>query len=906
MNNNLIKGVTGALVLSLILIFSGQLMAEDNNAGREIIEGQITDILESKINLENDYAHKWMKTMFGDYIFQPFDKTGVIFSGETTILTEVIAFTNVLALILGVIIISYTMIGGALASASSGEVLGKSWSSLWVPLRTAVGLGLIMPISIGGKAVLSAAQIAVIWLIILGSNAATILWNHSVDLMFGNETPANQSGELKRFIASNQVVFDASNIAKIVDQLACTEAHLRFASNNQKINNSQRSVNSRTIAIARDKDRKEVGRLIADMKYPANTNQFTIGRQDFSKLFNNPNALIIQFGGITGNCGEIRKSGTASERQIKNKVDYVNEELFGTDNNNASYKEIVEIAASNETFNQLSKTYNELLPVALAITYHAKRIYANEFPYPETGLKPFGVTIERALADPDEDYYSMLLNYFDLAKVMTSIAIRKAGDNFVKEILNKVPKENHMAQKISDKFKEGGWMMAGTWYHELAASQDIIQRTISDVVNNSIVSKELSLNLYQCKSKEGFFTDDDSCQNVIDEYDVTKRTIASLFREINAVSVSPESDLQAKVDQCKRNINDCDIPENVGSKFGARYAKNVLNTLASDYTSDDPVDEQNGSLASPFRVLSSIGHISNTFATTAYLVSGAVYSRLFAIEDVRPGSLLGTNTGFLAVAIRYIVGLGKFIISQIVIIGTIMISMGFLLAYLIPFLPLLTWILMVCGYLLTVIEAVVAAPLAVIMMVVPEGDGISGSRLERAMQMMLAVIMKPSLMIIGLIASITMSYVAFDVLNTMFWRASSLIIDIHQIRTSDSWLSAPTTGVLDFFAIFVIYVMLAYQICQYVVGVMHKLSEQIMEWFAGGMARSFGENDVGQSTQTAMGSIQTGFSKMTGGASGSISDLLKDRKQKLQDRMKANDLARDRVNRDNHDSIKNG
>ncbi|MFS8295810.1 hypothetical protein RPF65_24520, partial [Enterobacter hormaechei subsp. steigerwaltii] len=46
-------------------------------------------------------------------------------------LAGILAFGGVLA--------GYTMLAGTLQTAHDGEMLGKKWSSLWIPIRTTLG-----------------------------------------------------------------------------------------------------------------------------------------------------------------------------------------------------------------------------------------------------------------------------------------------------------------------------------------------------------------------------------------------------------------------------------------------------------------------------------------------------------------------------------------------------------------------------------------------------------------------------------------------------------------------------------------------------------------------------------------------------------------------------------------------
>ena len=52
---------------------------------------------------------------------------------------------NAGVLVIGGILVFYTLVAGTLSTAHDGEMLGKRWSSLWVPIRTTLGAAAIMP-----------------------------------------------------------------------------------------------------------------------------------------------------------------------------------------------------------------------------------------------------------------------------------------------------------------------------------------------------------------------------------------------------------------------------------------------------------------------------------------------------------------------------------------------------------------------------------------------------------------------------------------------------------------------------------------------------------------------------------------------------------------------------------------
>lgn len=86
---------------------------------------------------------------------------GSLFGGSgSSALGGMFGQLNALALLIGSVITMYGFLAGTMATAHDGAVLGKKWSSMWVPIRLAVGISLMLPMS-GGWC---GAQMMVAWL----------------------------------------------------------------------------------------------------------------------------------------------------------------------------------------------------------------------------------------------------------------------------------------------------------------------------------------------------------------------------------------------------------------------------------------------------------------------------------------------------------------------------------------------------------------------------------------------------------------------------------------------------------------------------------------------------------------------------------------------------------------------
>lgn len=80
---------------------------------------------------------------------------------------------NGAVLIVGGILATYTLLAGTLGTAHDGEMLGKKFSSVWIPIRYALGTALVLPVLNGGYCVM---QQLVMWCILQGVGLANTVW----------------------------------------------------------------------------------------------------------------------------------------------------------------------------------------------------------------------------------------------------------------------------------------------------------------------------------------------------------------------------------------------------------------------------------------------------------------------------------------------------------------------------------------------------------------------------------------------------------------------------------------------------------------------------------------------------------------------------------------------------------
>nr|MBA2656621.1 type IVB secretion system protein DotA [Tatlockia sp.] len=220
----------------------------------------------------------------------------------------------------------------------------------------------------------------------------------------------------------------------------------------------------------------------------------------------------------------------------------------------------------------------------------------------------------------------------------------------------------------------------------------------------------------------------------------------------------------------------------------------------------------------------------------------------------------------------------------------IMVSIGFICAYYIPFLPYMIFTFATIAWLIAVIEAMVAAPIVALGVTHPEGHDAFGKG-EQAIMILMNVFLRPSLMIIGYIAAIALAYVSIWIINAGFANAAAFIQGTASgvqwnYSFSNSWNNSATqnaaaiandygsmntgysgwAGVYGFFFSVLIYTVMYLTVVQKAFTLITYLPDKVLRWI-GGQPEGLGE----QAAQWAEGETKKqveGGAKETSKASG--------------------------------------
>ncbi len=134
-----------------------------------------------------------------------FDNVGnVLYSPvQSNIFKGVLVDFNNAVLVLGAIIIIYSLLVSTINTANEGEMLGKQWNSAWIPLRAAGGFALLLPTkAAGGYAII---QVFIMWVILQGVGAADAIWTHALTAIKTGEATAPTAQRSEYYTLAGEV-----------------------------------------------------------------------------------------------------------------------------------------------------------------------------------------------------------------------------------------------------------------------------------------------------------------------------------------------------------------------------------------------------------------------------------------------------------------------------------------------------------------------------------------------------------------------------------------------------------------------------------------------------------------------------------------------------------------------------
>ena len=139
-------------------------------------------------------------------------------------LSHLFQIFNGIVLSVAIVVLSYVSVISTVNTAQEGQVMGKKWSSVWIPLRSTLGLLLLAPVPGSGYSLL---QVTLMWVVLNGIGAADKIWNFIlVNLANGISVTQNIiiDDNNQRPIAYNSLINHGTMLGKtLLNNLICVE-----------------------------------------------------------------------------------------------------------------------------------------------------------------------------------------------------------------------------------------------------------------------------------------------------------------------------------------------------------------------------------------------------------------------------------------------------------------------------------------------------------------------------------------------------------------------------------------------------------------------------------------------------------------------------------------------------------
>ncbi|MCD6055960.1 MAG: dotA [Gammaproteobacteria bacterium] len=721
----------------------------------------------------SDYSLGYLKQMFGDV-------SGMIHSDVTGslggfIMGDLFRVFNSAMLVFAVVVLMYIVFTSTLRMAHEGEAMGlgsKEWSSPWIIIRAAIAMVMLVP-QAGGYCL---AQKIVMYIVLMGVAGANMMWSTAVDKMLSKDA-------VKSMITSQQPLIDSTKFLTVVEtiyeQQACRWA-LYKNHHNGKI-----QVQGPFYSNAH---------RIPNVKY--DTAFFTVGDKDQGTLC----------GGISWQYPyQQNQSGDTSSPSSLQKDDFQADTELEKGIENAVYL-----------------MYQRL-------EYAGK--YFQDNPDHTCGLPPGGNTPDQQLIA--NNYGCFVLAMVDYTNFANSSArhIQYSKYADVDPVLwtNQEGQDITLetaVEKVKSMIKNRGWADAGSYFYNIAELSSA----------SSIAMASLDLNVIPATYVYGKKNVDqvDSQQARVNGYlQLSYYNLNNYYHSDNALmqgSDEQQTDLKKKLirshldGKINYDFGDQDLNGRPKQLFDV-LTFGVAGWLTSwNYHMLAAVSSQAEHGASMAGLVNPVISLQELGRVQIEQAEGIWIRGLATIDAITLGSAGVSFIPFVGSKLAQPIAEGmiamiQWLQSLMSPIAVAMFSSGFLLSTWLPFLPYILSIFCVFGWILSVVEMMVAAPIVALGILSPEGHSVFGKG-SPAVLLSLAMFLRPILMIMGFIAGIIGVFIISSIVNAGF---------LHMVQSvfHNNLSLLTTTGIIT------MYTIIMTGLYNKSFGMMTAISNSVLRWIGG-------------------------------------------------------------------------
>ncbi|UXT53323.1 DotA/TraY family protein (plasmid) [Agrobacterium tumefaciens] len=293
---------------------------------------------------------------------------------------------------------------------------------------------------------------------------------------------------------------------------------------------------------------------------------------------------------------------------------------------------------------------------------------------------------------------------------------------------------------------------------------------------------------------------------------------------------------------------------------GGVSASKLLNDIVLDLADVEPWDGQGW--IDPIPRLQATGAKILTYGSGVLVVAGAG-SAASAVGKHPAVMLVGELTSLIGP------------------LGWGLVAIGFMLAVVVPYMPLVYFFLAAVSWFVLAVQTIITSPFWLMQMFYPnQNGGIAGTSMARVLTTLLALLVRPALIIIGLGLCMVMMRVGLDILN--FYAANAF----NALAPNSGGLTAGVGNVALALGGFLIYMSLAVLLVSYCCSLIDGVSDYVMDGVEAGASRVISslkdrsDGVLGNPTTAIAAGLAVGSSRSRGQLAGSMARLSNLRRNK--------------------------
>jgi defect in organelle trafficking protein DotA len=661
--------------------------------------------------------------------------SGLMLNGASPVMGSLFKIFNGVVLSIILVIITGTTALSLLATAQEGEIMGKKWSFIWVPLRAALGMFLLVPSSTG----YSYIQITMLWVVLQGIAGANAIWGIILDNL-----EAGHSAIATATITPNVLSVNSNQELRAIFDSAICNAYL-----NAMINNVPPAAPVVAAFHHTPLERIPVGNYMTLFSSPSYASFYKTKYLETVAAGVNPVAAynlpaLQDLIPLSAFCGSIRLNIPPTN-------------IGGT----ADYQTAAKNIITNNAITQLQIVLDNVQLIAdVAVNNYLSN--SNTYPQSLQNLRPS-----------------------NMQPLMHNIAV--AWSTFLGPI--SLPKDNTFA--AIQQARSNGWINAGSYYYMLVLTNQSLQ-SYSDKVAKPTVTGPSA----QIKTLLG-----DPFVTLLGTYPKSGKinsdaAWAALWQFDAAQTLYPANSLSG-------------LPAMEG---GSGYLKVILDTIGLGSTFSSLGDKFMHFLTQ--KTDNPLESMANFGQSILYIADFIFFAAAGA------GALVVLGTAWMACSASpglAVANTLKALITALTGVIILLFTVGTSLGIYLPLIPFLVYFATCLGWLIGVIEAIIAAPLIAIGLATPSEDEFG--KAAHSMILVINLFLRPSLIVIGFAAAMRVFQITTSML---FFGFSATLSSVY----SDF-------GPFTILAAIFIYSGVALVVTHRSFAVIHLVPDKIIRWIGG-------------------------------------------------------------------------